>query len=198
MRDTFQKCDLIRIKNVFFPIILGHNVKDDSCDNEEKARYNEHYGTDERGEACNYASVYEINAYAAAKNQTNDADDQAETAKKGERLVFANHAEDGAHYLDAVSNGIKFADGTFRTVAVLNWHLVKTEIVIQRVDGHFGFDLKAAGQNWIGLHESEGERSVASHDVGYVGAEQSIDGSAHEPIAEIMEWSLVLLEVCGA
>ena len=35
----------------------------------------------------------------------------------------ADHAEDGAHHLDAVTHGVKFADGAFRAVTVLNRHL---------------------------------------------------------------------------
>ena len=66
------------------------------------------------------------------------------------------------------------------------------------MNSHFGFDLKTTGQHWVGLYKSEGERSVASHDIGYVSSEQSIDGSTYEPIAEVVEWALVLLEVRGA
>ena len=66
------------------------------------------------------------------------------------------------------------------------------------MDGHFGFDLEATRQHWIGLYKSEGKSSVSSHNVGYMRAEQSIDGSAHEPIAEVVEWAFVFLEVRGA
>ena len=140
----------------------------------------------------------EVHGHAAAQHDADDAEDGAKSAEKRQRLVFADHTEDGAHHLDAVSYGVKLADGSGRTVAVLNWHLEQTQVVVQRVDGHFSFDFKAARQHWVSLHKSEGERSVASHDIGYVSSEQSIDGSTYEPIAEVVEWPLVLLEVRGA
>lgn len=195
---TFQHGKFVGINDECLTIILGHDIKDDSCNNQEQTCNNKHYRSNERWEAGDHASVHEVDAYATAKNKADDTNNQTESSKERQWLVLADHAEDGAHYLDAVSDGIKFADGTFRTVAVLNRHLVKTEIVVQRMNSHFGFDLKTTGQHWVGLYKSEGERSVASHNVGHVSAEQSIDGSAYEPIAEVVEGAFVFLEVRGA
>lgn len=75
--------------------------------------------------------------------------------KKRQRLVFANHAEDGAHHLDAVAHGVELADRTLGAVAVLNRHLKQAQIVVQRVDGHLGFDLEAARQHGVGFDEGE-------------------------------------------
>ena len=86
----------------------------------------------------------EVHGHAAAQHDADDTEDDAKSAEERQWLVFANHAEDGAHYLDAVAHGVKLADGSGRTVAVLNWHLVEVQVVVQRVDGHFGFDLKPA------------------------------------------------------
>ena len=66
------------------------------------------------------------------------------------------------------------------------------------MDGHLGFDLEAAGQYRIGFDEREREGTVAGHDVGDVRVEQFIDGTTHETVAEVMERTLVLLEVGGA
>lgn len=181
-----------------FAVVLGDHVEDDAGDDEQEAYDDEHDGTDQRGEVDDHAGAYEFGGDPSTQHDADDADDQAEGAEERQRLVFADHAEDGAHHFDAVANGIKFADGTFRAITVLNRHLIKTEIVVQRMNSHFGFDLKTTGQHWVGLYKSEGERSVASHDIGYVSSEQSIDGSTYEPIAEVVEWALVLLEVRGA
>lgn len=66
------------------------------------------------------------------------------------------------------------------------------------MDGHFGLYLETARQHGVGLDEGEREGAVASHDVGDVGMEQAIDGATHEAIAEVVERTLVLLEVRGA
>ena len=66
------------------------------------------------------------------------------------------------------------------------------------MDGHFGLDLEAARQHRVGLDEGERKGTVAGHDVGDVGVEQAIDGAADETIAEIVERTLVFLEVRGA
>lgn len=140
----------------------------------------------------------EVHGHAAAQHDANDAEDGAKSAEERQWLVFANHAEDGAHHLDAVAHGVKLADGSGRTVAVLNWHLEQTQVVVQRVDGHFGFDLEAARQHGVGLDEGEREGTVAGHDVGDVRVEQAVDGSAYQTVAEVVERTLVLLEVGGA
>lgn len=140
----------------------------------------------------------EVHGHAAAQHYADDAEDGAKSAEERQRLVLADHAEDGAHHLDAVAHGVEFADGTLRTVAVLNRHLEQTQIVVQRVDGHLGFDLEAARQHRIGFDEREREGAVAGHDVGDVRVEQAIDGSAYQTVAKVVEWSFVLLEVGGA
>lgn len=140
----------------------------------------------------------EVHGHAAAQHYADDAEDGAKSAEERQRLVLANHAEDGAHHLDAVTHSVKLADGTLRTVTVLNRHLEQTQIVVQRVDGHLGFDLEAARQHRIGFDEREREGAVAGHDVGDVRVEQAIDGSAYQTVAKVVEWSFVLLEVGGA
>ena len=66
------------------------------------------------------------------------------------------------------------------------------------MDGHLGFDLEAARQHRIGFDEREREGAVAGHDIGDVRVEQAIDGITHETVAEVVERTLVLLEVGGA
>ncbi len=68
----------------------------------------------------------EVHGHAAAQYDADDAEDGSEPSKERQRLVFADHAEDGAHHLDAVTHGVKFADGAFRAVTILNRHLEQT------------------------------------------------------------------------
>lgn len=140
----------------------------------------------------------EVHGHAAAQHDANDAEDSAKSAEERQWLVLANHAEDGAHHLDAVAHGVKLADGSGRTVAVLNWHLEQTQVVVQRVDGHLGLNLEAARQHGVGFDECEREGTVSGHDVGDIRMEQAVDGTAHQAVAEVVEWTLVLLEVGGA
>lgn len=139
----------------------------------------------------------EVHGHAAAQHDADDAEDGAKTAEERQRLVFADHTENGAHHLDAVAHGVKLADGSGRTVAVLNWHLEQTQVVVQRVDGHLGLNLEAARQYGVGFDECEREGTVSGHDVGDIRLEQAVDGTAHQAVAEVVEWTLVLLEVGG-
>ena len=140
----------------------------------------------------------EVHGHAAAQHDTDDTEDGAKSAEERQRLVLANHAEDGAHHLDAVAHGVKLADGSGRTVVVLNWHLEQTQVVVQRVDGHLGLNLEAVRQHGVGFDEGEGEGTVAGHDVGDVRMEQAVDRTAHQTVTEVVERALVLLEVGGA
>ena len=140
----------------------------------------------------------EVHGHAAAQHDADDAEDGAKSAEERERLIFAYHAKDGAHHLDTVTHGVELADRALGTVPILNRHLIKAEIIVQRVDGHFGFNLKAARKHRIGFDERERECTVAGHNVGDVGVEQAVDGSAYQTVAEVVEWSFVLLEVGGA
>lgn len=140
----------------------------------------------------------EVHGHAAAQHDADDAEDGAKSAEKRQRLVFANHAEDGAHHFDAVAHGVEFADGAFWAIAVLDRHLVEAQVVVQRVDGHLGLNLEAARQHGVGFDEGEREGTVAGHDVGDVGVEQAVDRTAHQTVTEVVERALVLLEVGGA
>ena len=82
-------------------------------------------------------------------------------------------------------------------VAVLDWHLIESQVVVQRVDGHLRLNLETTREHGIGLDEGEAERAVSGHDVGDMRTEQVVDGAAHETVAEIVERALILLEVCG-
>lgn len=65
------------------------------------------------------------------------------------------------------------------------------------MDCHLGLDLEASREHGIGLDEREVERAVSGHDIGDVRIEQAVDGTADQPVAEIVERTLVLLEVRG-
>ena len=140
----------------------------------------------------------EIHGHAAAQHDADDTEDDAKSAEERQRLILANHAEDGAHHLDAVAHGVEFADGAFWAIAVLDRHLVEAQVVVQRVDGHLGLNLEAARQHGVGFDEGEREGTVAGHDVGDVGVEQAVDRTAHQTVTEVVERALVLLEVGGA
>ena len=66
------------------------------------------------------------------------------------------------------------------------------------MDGHLRLNLEASREHGIGLDEREVERAVSGHDIGDVRIEQAVDGTADQPVAEIVERTLVLLEVGGA
>ena len=140
----------------------------------------------------------EVHGHAAAQHDADDAEDGTKSAEKRQRLILANHAEDGAHHLDAVAHGVELADGTLGAVAVLNRHLKQAQIVVQRVDGHLGLNLEASRKHRIGFDEREREGTVAGHDVGDVRMEQAIDGTTYQTVTEVVERALVLLEVGGA
>ena len=65
------------------------------------------------------------------------------------------------------------------------------------MDCHLGLDLEASREYGIGLDEGEVERAVSGHDIGDVRIEQAVDGTADQPVAEVVEGPLVLLEVGG-
>lgn len=179
-------------------VVLGDDVEDDARHDEQEACDDEHDRTDERRESCHDAGMHEVDADRDGQNQADDAEEKPEPAEERQRLVFADHPEDGAHDFDAVAHGIKLGNRTFRPVPVLDRHLVESQIIVQAVDRHLGLDLETAGEYRIGFGECERECAIPGHDVGDMGAEQSVDRAADQTIAEVVERALVLLEVCGA
>lgn len=192
-----QQGEFVRVHNKSLAVVLSHDVEDDTCNEHQQARDNKHDRADEGGEARYHAGLPEIHGYATAKNYSDDSENKAKPAEERERLVFANHAEYGRHDFDAVSHGVELTDGTFRAIAVLDRHLVKTQVVVQRVYGHLGLDLKTAREHGVGLDEGEREGAVAGHDIGNVRIEQTVDGATDQAVTKIMEWTLVLLEIRG-
>ncbi len=67
----------------------------------------------------------------AAEYDADDADDCAQSAEEGERLVLADHPENRRHDLYAIAHGVELADGACRAVTVLDGHLVEAEIVVE-------------------------------------------------------------------
>lgn len=179
-------------------VVLGNDIEDDARHDEQEACDDEHNRTDERGESRHDTGMHEIDADRDSQDQPDDAQEKPEPAEERQRLVFADHAENGAHDLDAVADSVKFGDRALGSIPVLNRHLVKPKIVVQAVDRHLGLDLETAGKNRIGLGERERECAISGHDVGDVCTEQGIDRAADQTIAEVVERPLVLLEVCGA
>lgn len=179
-------------------IVLGHDIKDDTRHEQQQPGDDKHDRSDQRGESGHHAGVPEVHRHRAAQHDANDAEDAADAAEEWERLVFADHAENGAHHLDTVAHSIELADRPLGAIPILNRHLIKAEVVVQRVDGHLGFDLEAARQHRIGLDEGERESPVTGHNVGDIGVEQAVDGTANQTVAEVVEGPLVLLEVRGA
>lgn len=192
-----QHGETVGLDDECLAIVLGHDIKDDTRHEQQQPGDDKHDRSDQRGEAGHHAGVPEIHRHRAAQHDTKDAEDAADAAEERERLVFADHAENGAHHLDTVAHSIELADRTFGAVPILNRHLIKAEVVVQRVDGHLGFDLEAARQHRIGLDEGERESPVAGHNVGDIGVEQAVDGTANQTVAEVVEGPLVLLEVRG-
>ena len=195
---TPQVGEAVGVGDEGLAVVLGDDVEDDAGGGEQQSGDDEHDRADERGEAGHHAGVHELHGDHRAQDHADDADERAESAEERQGLVFADHAEDGAHDPDAVAHRVELGDGALGAVAVLDGHLEQAQVVVERVDGHFGLDLEAARQDRVGLDEREAERAIAGHDVGDVRAEQSVDGSAHEPVAEVVERTLVLLEVRGA
>ena len=194
---TFHVGEPVGVDDEGFAVVLGDDVEDDAGDDEQQAYDDEHDGADESGEAGDRTGADELGRDEPAQYDADDADDEAESAEEGERLVFADHTEDGAHHLDAVAHRVQFGHGTLRPVTVLDGHFEQAQVVVERVDGHLRLDLEAARKHGVGFDEREVERAVAGHDVGDVRAKQVVDGAAHEPVAEVVERALVLLEVRG-
>lgn len=89
----FQICDTVGLKNEGLPVVLGHDVKNDSSNDEQQSCDDQHDGADQRGEPRNHAGRPELRCYLPAENDADDSDDCAQSAEEGERFVLADHAE---------------------------------------------------------------------------------------------------------
>ena len=90
----------------------------------------------------------------------------------------SGHAENGAHHLDTVAHSIELADRPLGAIPILNRHLVKAEVVVQRVDGHLGFDRLSS------TYFQENKRPF--HNFGNRLVRGSINGLFHANVTDIM------------
>lgn len=172
---SLQICETVCLENEGLPVVLGHDVENDSCDDEQQPSDDEHNCADQCGEPRNHAGRPEFRCHLPAENDADDSDNRAQPTEEGERFVLADHAENRRHDLHTIAHGVEFAYGAGGAVTVLDGQLVEAEIVVKRVDRHLRLDLEAAGQDRVGFHEAEGERAVPGHDVGDMSAEQAVD-----------------------
>ena len=108
-----QESESIGVYDKGLSVVLGDDVEDDARHNEQKPCDDEHDRADERGESCHDAGMHEIDADRDGQDQPDDAEEKPESAEERQRLVFADHTEDGAHDLDAVANGVKVGAQAF-------------------------------------------------------------------------------------
>ena len=175
---SLQESESIGVNDEGFAVVLGDDIEDDARHDEQEACDDEHDRTDERGESCHDAGMYEVDADRDGQDQPDDAEEKPEPAEERQRLVFADHPEDGAHDLDAVADSVKLGNRTLGPIPVLDRHLVETQIIVQAVDRHLGLDLETAGEYRIGFGECERECAIPGHDVGDMCAEQGVDRAA--------------------
>ena len=100
-------CDFVGVDDEGLAVVLGHDVQDDAGDDEQEPCDDQHHRADQRGEVGDHAGLGEFEGNCAAQHNADDANDQAQPSEEGKGLVFADHAEDGAHDLDAVTYGVQ-------------------------------------------------------------------------------------------
>lgn len=89
-------------------VVLGDDVEDDAGGEQQQADDDEHDGADERGEAGHEPGLGElVGDPPPAQQDADGADEKADGAEEGQGLVFADHAEYGAHDLDTVAHGVE-------------------------------------------------------------------------------------------
>lgn len=138
-----EVCELVGVGDVGLAVVLGDDVEDYPCDEQQQADDDEHDGADEHGEVGHESGRGELVGDPSAERDADDADEKADGAEEGQGLVFADHAEYGAHDPDAVAHGVELGHASGGPVPVLDGHLVEPQVVVQRVDGHLGLDLEA-------------------------------------------------------
>ena len=140
-----------------------------------------------------------VRKYSATTGTMNPALHSASSAasmlKKAERTVVFVQPHNGAQHFEAVGIGVELAFAARRAVAVFNDDVLDAHVALNRMDGHFGFDLKAARQHRVRLDKLEAEGAVARHDILDLAAEQAVDAKAHKAVAEIVERALVLCKI---
>lgn len=106
-------------------VVLGDDVEDDAGGEQQQADDDEHDGADERGEVGHESGRGEFVGHPSTERDADDADEKADGAEEGQGLVFADHAEYGAHDLDAVAHGVELGYRSGGPVPVLDGHLVE-------------------------------------------------------------------------
>lgn len=123
--------ETVCLENEGLPVVLGHDVENDSGDDEQQSCDDQHDGADQRGEPRDHAGRPEFRCHLPAENDADDSDDCTQPTEEGERLILADHAENRRHDLHAIAHGVELADGAGGAVTVLDGHFVEAEIVVE-------------------------------------------------------------------
>jgi len=95
----------------------------------------------------------------------------------------------------AIAEGVKFGERSFRPIAVFDRHRFDVHVLVEGVDCHFRFDLKALGKNGEGLDEKIRESPITGHDVFDFAVEDVVDLAADQIVAKVVEGAFVFLKI---
>lgn len=68
-------CDFVGVNDESLAVILGHDIQDNTGDDEQKTSDDQHHCADQRGEVGDHAGLGEFEGDGAAEHNANDADD---------------------------------------------------------------------------------------------------------------------------
>ena len=180
------------------PVVLGKLAgQNDPGDEQQQRRHHGAAADDERGEPGHQPGGEKFHKDGGHKQQRQQRQNARQNTEELEGPVVFVQPGDGAQHLEPVREGVQLALGAFGAVPVFDDDVVHLHVAVQGVDGHFGLDLKAAGQHRVGLDELVAERPVAGHNVLDLAAEQVVGAEPHQIVAEIVEGPLVLGVVGG-
>lgn len=193
MKDVY----LLQLKFKILFILYAQDRKYDadcksqlSSDDDEAADY-------QGGKSGNKSSAAVIKENRNKRGYSDNSQKCGQQGKESKWLVVAVHFQHSQDDTEAIGKSIQFGDTADWTVTIVDDDIIYLHIVIHSMYGHFGFYLEALGYNGKGLDELIAESTIASHYVLDGGVEEMVYAAAHQIVAEVVEGTLVLREICA-
>ena len=129
-----------------FTILGIHNFQDHTGEHGKESRHEYKSACDKGRKSGDQSGSGVISDDGNHEDQANQHKKSCDKSEEFHGSVISVKRHHLADYLESVGKGIQLAFASLRSVSVFNNHIVHLKVIVNRVDGHLGLNLKSLGK----------------------------------------------------